>query len=161
MAVTITINGEKLSAEPGTTVLEAARAHDIYIPTLCYAPKLPPFGGCRMCVVEIERMPGFPTACTVPVTDGMVVRTDSPALQAQRRETLSLLLSEHPYTCLTCPTKGGCVEFQGTIRKAAVTTGCQYCPKNGQCEIQKVLEAVCLTEVPYPISYKMLDVEHD
>ena len=161
MPITITINDQTLTVEPGITVLEAARRNGIYIPTLCYAPKLPPFGGCRMCIVEIEKTLGFPTACTLPVADGMVVRTETPALQAQRRETFSLLLSEHPYTCLTCSNKCGCVEFQGTIRKAAVTTGCQYCPKNGQCEIQAIVDYLNLTEVPYPISYRGLPVEHD
>lgn len=160
MPVTLTINGQTLNAVPGTTVLDAARAHGIYIPTLCWAPKLPPFGGCRMCIVAVERLPGMPAACTLPVSDGMVVNTDTPAVQAQRRETMSLLLSEHPYTCLTCKNQDGCIEFQGTIRKAAVTTGCQYCPKNGQCEIQTVMRHICLPEVPYPITYRKLPVEH-
>jgi predicted molibdopterin-dependent oxidoreductase YjgC len=159
--MTLTINDQKVTAEPGMTVLEAARANDIYIPTLCYAPKLAPFGGCRLCVVEIEKRGGFPTACTEPAAEGMVVHTETPAVQTQRRETLSLLLSEHPYTCLTCGSKSGCVEFQGTIRKAAVTTGCNYCPKNGQCEIQTVLDHICLQEVPYPITYRGLPVEQD
>lgn len=161
MPVTLTINERTVSAEPGTTVLEAALANGIYIPTLCYAPKLKPFGGCRLCVVEIEKMGGMPTACTTPVAQGMVVRTETPAVQQQRRETLSLLLSDHPYTCLTCGSNKSCVEFQGTIRKAAVTTGCNYCPKNGQCEIQTVLDHIGLCEVPYPITYRGLPVEHD
>lgn len=161
MPVTLTINEKTVHAEPGTTVLEAALANGIYIPTFCYAPKLPPFGGCRMCVVEIEKMAGFPTSCTVPVAEGMVVRTETPAVQTQRRETLSLLLSDHPYTCLTCASNKDCVEFQGTIRKAAVVTGCNYCPKNGQCEIQTVLDHVGLCAVPYPITYRGLPVEHD
>jgi len=59
MGVSLTINGIAVRAEPGMTVLEAARAHGIFIPTLCYHPKLSPFGGCRLCVVEIERMRGF------------------------------------------------------------------------------------------------------
>ncbi len=161
MPISLTINDKAVTAEPGMTVLQAALANSIYIPTLCYAPKLKPFGGCRLCVVEIEKRNGMPTACTEPIAGGMVVRTETPALQTQRQETLSLLLSEHPYTCLTCGQKKGCVEFQGTIRKAAVTTGCQYCPKNGQCEIQSVLDYVCVPEVPYPITYRGLPVEQD
>ncbi len=161
MSLTITINGRAVSAEPGMTVLEAALANGIYIPTLCYSPKLQPFGACRMCVVEIENMRGIPTACTVPVADGMVVHTETEAVQALRRETLSLILSEHPYTCLTCENKGKCSEYQGTIRKAAVTTGCQYCPKNGMCELQTVVEYMGLKDVPYPIAYRGLPVEHE
>ena len=161
MGVSLTINGIAVRAEPGMTVLEAARAHGIFIPTLCYHPKLSPFGGCRLCVVEIERMRGYPTACTVPVMEGMAVRTETEALQGLRRETLSLILSEHPYTCLTCEQRARCDAFQGTIRKAAVTTGCQYCPQNGQCEIQTLVEYLDLRDVPYPIAYRGLPVEQE
>ena len=59
------------------TVLEAAQAAGIYIPTLCYDPDLEPYGGCRLCVVEIEKVRGLPTACTTPATDGMVVHTET------------------------------------------------------------------------------------
>jgi formate dehydrogenase alpha subunit len=160
MTVSISINGVAVKAEPGMTVLEAARANDIYVPTLCYASKLPAVGACRMCVVEIENMRGFPTACTVPVSDGMVVRTETEAVQNLRREILSLILSEHPYTCLVCEAK--CGDYMGgTIRKAAVTTGCQYCPANGQCELQNLVDYLGLEEVPYPITYRGLPVEKD
>ena len=141
------------------TVLDAARRRDIFIPTLCYHEKLPPFGACRLCVVEIDGVRGFPTACTIPASEGMVVRTETPALQQLRREVLALILSEHPYTCLVCERRGSCSEFQGTIRKAAVTTGCQYCPKNGACDLQKIAAYVGLEEVPYPIAYRGLPVE--
>jgi len=148
-------------AEPGTTVLEAAQAHGIYIPTLCHHPKLTPVGACRLCVVEIDDMPGFPTACTVPVSDGMVVHTKTEAVQNMRREVLSLILSEHPYTCLVCERRADCDDFQGSVRKAAVTTGCQYCPNNGQCDIPKLVDYLELREIPYPIAYRGLPVEHD
>jgi formate dehydrogenase alpha subunit len=160
MTVSLTINGIMVEAEPGMTVLEAARANDIYIPTLCYAPKLRTVGACRMCVVEIENMRGFPSACTVPVAEGMVVHTETEAVQDLRRETLSLILSEHPYTCLVCQAK--CGDFHaGTIRKAAVTTGCQYCPSNGSCELQDLVDYLDLQELPYPITYRGLPVEQD
>jgi len=159
MTVSLTINGMKIQAETGMTVLEAARAHDIYIPTLCYAPKIQPAGACRMCTVEIENIPGFPTACTVPVSDDMVVHTETEAVQTLRREILSLILSEHPYTCLTC--QSDCAEFQGTVRKAAVTTGCQYCPANGQCVLQELVDYLDVQDIPYPITYRGLPVEQD
>jgi formate dehydrogenase alpha subunit len=161
MLVSLTINGIQVRAKPGMTVLEAAQAHDIYIPTLCYHPKLPPVGACRLCVVEIENMRGFPTACTVPVAEGMVIHTETEALQNLRRETFALILSEHPYTCLVCEQRGRCDDFQGTVRKAAVTTGCQYCPNNGQCEIQDLVDYLDLQEIPYPIAYRGLPVEQD
>lgn len=161
MAVSVTINGIEVRAEPGMTILEAAHTADIYIPTLCYHPKLSPFGACRLCVVEIEEMRGFPTACTVPVSDGMVIRTETEALQNLRREILSLILSEHPYTCLVCDRRTACDAFQGTVRKAAVTTGCQYCPQNGQCDLPKLVDYLNLQDIPYPITYRGLPVEQD
>jgi formate dehydrogenase alpha subunit len=160
MSVSLTINGIAIDAKPGMTVLEAARAYNIYVPTLCHAPKLSAVGACRMCVVQIENMRGFPTACTVPVSDGMVVQTETEGIQNLRREILSLILSEHPYTCLVCKTDCG-VFHGGTIRKAAVTTGCQYCPANGQCELQKLVDYLDLKEMPYPIAYRGLPVEQD
>ena len=160
MTLSLTINGTSLQAEPGMTLLEAARAHDIYIPTLCYAPKLRPAGACRMCVVHIQDMRGFPTACTVPVQDGMRVSTETDSVQTLRREILSLILSEHPYTCLTCASDCGAFHG-GTIRKAAVTTGCQYCPANGQCELQALADYLDLQDIAYPISYRGLPVEQD
>jgi len=159
--VRVTINEIPVKAELGTTVLEAAQAHGIYIPTLCHHPKLTPVGACRLCVVEIDDMQGFSTACTVPVSDGMVVRTETEALQNMRREILSLILSEHPYTCLVCERRAGCDDFQSTVRKAAVTTGCQYCPNNGRCEIPKLVDYLELRDIPYPITYRGLPVEHD
>ncbi|NIP87153.1 MAG: 2Fe-2S iron-sulfur cluster binding domain-containing protein, partial [Planctomycetales bacterium] len=159
MTVSLTINGATVQAEQGMTVLEAARAHDIYIPTLCYAPRLRPAGACRMCVVHIQDMRGFPTACTVPVQEGMVVSTETESVQTLRREILSLILSEHPYTCLVCPSDCGAFHG-GTIRKAAVTTGCQYCPSNGQCQLQTLADYLDLHDIPYPIRYRGLPVEH-
>jgi formate dehydrogenase alpha subunit len=161
MKVSLIINEMAIEAEPGMTVLEVARRGGIYIPTLCYHPKLPPFGACRLCVIEIEGMRGYPTACTVPALDGMVVRTETEALQKLRREILALILSEHPYTCLVCERRARCTDFQGTIRKAAVTTGCQYCPKNGMCDLQKIAQYVGLKEIPYPIAYRGLPVERN
>lgn len=99
--VSLTINGQPVEAEEGMTVLEAAQAADIYIPTLCYDPDLEPYGGCRICVVEIEKIPGLPTACTTPVADGMVVYTETPAVNKVRRTVVELLLAEQPDDCLT------------------------------------------------------------
>lgn len=157
--ISLTINAQPIQAAPGQTVLEAARQNGIYIPTLCHHPQLRPVGACRMCVVEIEGQRGQPTACTTPVAPGMVVRTETPAVQALRREILGLILSEHPHTCLVCDRHQRCSEWQVTIRKAAVTTGCENCPKNGQCELQTLIEHVQLCAVPYPITYRALPLE--
>ena len=161
VTLSLAIDGVEVSVARGTTVLEAARAAGIEVPTLCSYPKLAPSGACRLCVVEIEGLRGYPTACTVTAQDGMVVRTETDALRTLRRETLALILSEHPSSCSTCLRAGECEAFQGTIRKAAVTTGCQYCPKNGACELQDLVKRLGLTDIPYPITYRGLPVEKD
>ena len=94
--ITLTIDDQQVEVEPGKTVLEAAQKAGVYVPTLCYHPSLAPFGGCRLCIGEIENMRGFPTSCTTPAGDGMVVRTKTPQLQEFRRGVLELILTEHP-----------------------------------------------------------------
>ena len=159
--MTLTINGQRVNPSPGYSVLEAAQHNDIYIPTLCHHPQLRPAGACRLCVVEIEGMRGLPTACTTPAAEGMAVQTNTPAVRDLRREVLSLILSEHPYTCLVCGRRDRCDDWQVTIRKAGVTTGCENCPKNGQCELQCLVENIGLSAMPYPISYRGLPVEKE
>lgn len=100
--IKLTINGRNVTARADSTVLEAARAAEIYVPTLCYDPDLKPWGACRLCLVEIDGMRGFPASCATPAQDGMVVRTETPDLNRLRRSVLELLLSDHPDDCLTC-----------------------------------------------------------
>ena len=114
-----------------------------------------------MCIVEVEGMRGFPTACTTPVEEGMVIRTHTAQVQAERLEILQLILSEHTSSCLICDEKDECKEYMGTIRKAGVTTGCRYCPNDGQCELQEVVEKLGIKEISYPIYYRHLGVEKD
>ena len=95
-AVNITIDGVKTKARKGATVLEAAREADIYIPALCSHPDLPStIGSCRLCVVQIEGQ-GFPTACITPVTEGMVVHTNTAQVKEMRRHFLRVVLSQLP-----------------------------------------------------------------
>jgi len=82
--ITINIDGQFLEVEKGLTILQAAEQNNIYIPALCSHKDLTPFGGCRMCIVEVEGMSGFPTACTTPVEEGMVIRTHTAQVQASR-----------------------------------------------------------------------------
>jgi predicted molibdopterin-dependent oxidoreductase YjgC len=103
-----TIDGKTIEVPEGTTVLDAARMLDISIPTLCHHPKLSPFGGCRMCVVEIKGIPRAVTACTTPVTEGMEVKTSSPQLEDLRKTVLELILSDHPNDCMVCERAGDC-----------------------------------------------------
>lgn len=101
-SITLTIDGRQCRTAPGNTVLEAAREAGIFIPTLCDHPDLKPRGACRLCLVEIEGARGVNTACTTPATEGMVVRTATPALYELRRGILELLLIDHPDDCLSC-----------------------------------------------------------
>ena len=109
--ITLTIDGEKVEAKSGATVLEAAKQAGIYIPSLCNQSSLSPFGACRLCVVEIEKMRGFPSSCTTPATENMVVHTNTSRIQELRRGVLELILSEHPYFCAFCERRERCESF--------------------------------------------------
>ncbi len=104
----LTINGQSVTAQAGQTVLEAAQQAGIEIPTLCHHPDLKPTGACRMCLVEVEKMRGPATACTLPATDGMVVRTNTDEIVNLRKFVLSMLLTDHPNDCMTCEVNGEC-----------------------------------------------------
>jgi formate dehydrogenase alpha subunit len=113
--VSLTIDGVKVDVPQGTTVLEAAKKADIYIPTLCYDPDLKPYGGCRLCIVEIEKMRGMPTSCTTTATDGMVVHTETPAVNQARLMVMELIMANHNGDCLTCAKNQNC-ELQTVAR---------------------------------------------
>jgi predicted molibdopterin-dependent oxidoreductase YjgC len=114
-AISLTIDGVKVEVPEGATVLEAALKAGVYIPTLCYDPDLRPYGACRLCIVEIEKMRGLPTACTTPATDGMVVHTETPAVDRSRRITMELIMANHIGDCLTCSKNQNC-ELQEVAR---------------------------------------------
>ncbi|MGD1047586.1 MAG: molybdopterin-dependent oxidoreductase [Candidatus Krumholzibacteriaceae bacterium] len=159
--LSLEINHRKVSFPEGVTVHRAAELNDVYIPSLCSHKDLSPFGGCRLCMVEIEGMRGYPLSCNTLALEGMKVLTDTAALRELRSEILKLILSEHPSSCLVCGEKDECKDYQGTIRKAGVTTGCRFCPNDGQCELQDVVEKVGLTEIDFPIYYHGYEPEHD
>lgn len=104
----ITIDGKSIDAPEGMTVLYAAKMLDIPIPTLCHHPKLTPFGGCRLCLVEIKGIPRPVTSCTTPVSEGMEVLTSTPLIEDLRRTVLELILSDHPNDCMVCEKAGDC-----------------------------------------------------
>jgi predicted molibdopterin-dependent oxidoreductase YjgC len=159
--LTMEIDGRPAAFPEGVTVLRAAELNGVPIPSLCSHKDLSPFGGCRLCMVEIEGMPGFPLSCSTPAAEGMKVRTESPALRENRREMLKLILSEHPSSCLICEESAACRDYQGTIRKAGVTTGCRFCPNDDQCELQDVIDRIGMPEMDYPILYHGFEPEHD
>lgn len=106
--VTLRIDGKKVTVRKLSTILDAARKLDIPIPTLCHHPDLSPFGGCRLCVVEIKGSRKPVTACTTFAKEGMEVRTTSPYIEKLRRTTLELILSDHPTDCMVCERAGDC-----------------------------------------------------
>jgi len=157
--IKLTIDDQEVKARQGMTVLEAAQSAGIYIPTLCADPDLKPYGACRLCVVEIEKMRGLPTACTTPATDGMVVHTNTPAVNDVRRTTIGLLLSDHPSECLICDRRERCGPFDICLRNVAVTERCVTCPKNEHCELQEVVDYLGITEIPFRRTTKSLPVD--
>ncbi len=112
--VTITIDGKQTTAEKGTLVIEAARKIGVEIPAFCYYEGYSLQAACRMCVVEVEKMPKLQPACTLPVAEGMVVTTDSPKVAEARKTTLEFLLTNHPLDCPVCD-KGGECELQDMV----------------------------------------------
>lgn len=106
--INLTINQRPVAVEPGTTVLEAARKNGIRIPTLCYLKEINKIGACRLCLVEVEGARGLQTACTLPCSEGMVVRTNTERTRAARKTVLELLLSDHEISCPTCVRSDNC-----------------------------------------------------
>lgn len=102
----IVINGRRLQAAAGQTVLQAATAAGIKIPTLCHHPRLPAQGSCRLCLVEIEKQRTLQPACTFPVGEGLVIHTETEKVVASRRAALQLILSERSHYCMFCAASG-------------------------------------------------------
>ncbi|RVQ69285.1 formate dehydrogenase subunit alpha [Croceicoccus ponticola] len=108
VSVTLTIDGRELSVPEGTSVMRAAATIGGDIPKLCATDMIKSFGSCRLCLVEVDGMRGTPASCTTPVTDGMVVRTQTPRLEKLRRGVMELYISHHPLDCLTCSANNDC-----------------------------------------------------
>jgi len=107
-AITLTINGELLSARQGQTVLEVAREHGIDIPTLCHLEGLEAMGGCRLCLVEVQGSSRPVPSCLTQVLEGMVVLTHSEKIMEYRRMLVELLLAERNHTCAVCIQNKNC-----------------------------------------------------
>lgn len=157
--ITLTIDDQEVAAARGMTVMEAAREAGVYIPALCNHPELHPFGACRLCIVKIRDMKGLPTACTTPVSLGMVVETDNDELSKLRKEVLSLILEDHPHACLNCAQREGCTREPCSTNVPADE---RCCSKFGNCELQKVVEYVGMREdTPkyVPVKKRVVDSE--
>ena len=122
--VDVTIDGQQIRVQAGTSILRAAALADINIPKLCASDNLEAFGSCRLCAVKVEGRRGMPASCTTPVENGMQVTTQDGDIAKLRRNVMELYISDHPLDCLTCPA-------------------------NGDCELQDMAGAVGLREVRY------------
>lgn len=114
--VNLTIDGRQVSVPKGSVIWAAAQKLGIEIPIYCYHPKMDPLGACRMCFVQVEKMPKPMTACTTEVTEGMVVSTGSPMVKKARAGTLEFLLINHPLDCPICDKGGECDLQDFTLR---------------------------------------------
>jgi len=119
--INLTIDGKNVEVQEGTTVLEAASAAGVYIPTLCHHPQLTPYGGCRLCMVDIEGARTLQPSCTLPATEGMVVKTNSEKVINARKFILTLLFSERNHFCMYCQVSGGDCELQNRAYDEGMT----------------------------------------
>lgn len=132
--ISIRIDGELVTVREGQTVLEAAREHGKYIPTLCYLKGLSATGACRVCMVEVAGTDRLLAACTTPVQDGMSIRTTSTRLEEYRRMAVELLLLERNHICSACVS-------------------------NSHCELQTLAQSLEITHVRYPYNNPRLPVD--
>ena len=166
--VNLSIDGQQLQVPVGSTVLEAARRLDIYIPTLCHHPDLPPAkgsqaagvvfqgnrelenalpgeagSGCGLCVVEVEGDDELVGSCATEVREAMVVITHSDRIQAARQEKLVPILTRHRHACLTCAQQEGCPRTHCSLN---VPENERCCSQFGHCELQNVANYVGLLD---------------
>src|SRR6202521_4427288 len=119
--IKLKINEREMQVPQGTLVIEATRRIGTEVPSFCYYPGLSLQAACRMCLVEVEKMPKMQTACTLVATDGMVVRTDTPQIKQARKGVLEFLLTNHPLDCPVCD-KGGECELQDMVFRYGADT---------------------------------------
>jgi NADH-quinone oxidoreductase subunit G len=120
--VKLKINDREMEVPAGTLVIEAAKQIATEVPSFCYYPGLSLQAACRMCLVEVEKMPKLQTACTLVATDGMVVKTDTDVVHKARRGMLEFLLTNHPLDCPVCDKGGECELQDMTFRYGADTS---------------------------------------
>ena len=157
--ITFTIDGRDVVAQPGHTILQAALDQEIYIPYLCYYPKMKPEGTCRTCMVEVEVNGRKMTvaSCTTPPMPDAVVMTNTPEVQELRKDVIELLMTEHPHGCLTCHRIELCGPQDICQRHVTVTDRCTICPKNERCELKDTVRMVEL-DLRTPLNYHRRDL---
>ena len=158
--ITIAIDGVEIKTQPGKMVLEAAIEAGVYVPYLCYHPGMKPFAACRMCVVSVEGGRGYPAACTLPVADGMRIRSESQDVNELRKSVMQMLIAEHPNGCLTCHRVDICGPTDVCLRHVSVNDRCVTCPKNERCEFKDTVRYLGMElESPLNYQYKQIPLE--
>ena len=159
--ITLTIDGAEVKTQPGTMIIQAAMDAGLYIPYLCYYPGMKPFGACRMCVVKAEQrtpdgeyrpLPGSPASCTTPVSEGMIVHTNTSEIKGLRKGIMEMLISEHPHGCLTCHRVELCGPSDICLRHVSVNDRCVTCPKNERCELKDTVRYLEM-DMDTPLTY--------
>jgi iron-only hydrogenase group A len=117
--INLTIDGQGVQVEDGTSVLEAAKRAGIHIPTLCYLEEVQAIGACRVCLVEVQGNKNLQASCTLPAIDGMVVSTTNERVRKARKFSVEMLLSNHPFECLACARNLNC-ELQSVADELGV-----------------------------------------
>ena len=171
--VTIFVDGKEVKARPGSVVLEAAIEAGIYVPYLCYHPGMKPYAACRMCMVQEEvevevekdgqkvkekQLRPASASCTLPVRDGLAVRSSTEAVRTLQKGIMEMLISEHPHGCLTCHRIELCGPEDVCLRHVSVNDRCVFCPKNERCELKDSVRFLGM-EMLSPLSYKTRGLE--
>jgi predicted molibdopterin-dependent oxidoreductase YjgC len=136
----LTLDGNDVEAPDNAPLVEVIKQNGVFISNLCYIDGLPPYAGCRTCLVEIEGARGLQLACTSTVRDGMVVRSNTAAVLDARQAVLSIINANHSDRCLTCHRRVHCMPGDICLRDDTVTHRCLTCAKNYRCELQTTNE---------------------
>ena len=171
--ISIVIDDKRVQTRSGAVVLEAAIEAGIYVPYLCYHLGMKPFAACRLCLVQEEveveveqegetvrqrQLRPATASCTLPVREGMVVRTATDNVRELERGVMEMLISEHPHGCLTCHRVDLCGPQDICQRHVSVNDRCVTCPKNERCELKESVRFLGM-DLNSPLSYKTRGLE--
>jgi predicted molibdopterin-dependent oxidoreductase YjgC len=134
------LNGVEIEAADGAPLLEVIKEAGVWVSNLCYIDGLPPYAGCRTCLVAIEGARGLQLSCTTRVADGMVVETERNDVKHARQEVVAIINANHSDRCLTCHRRVKCMPGDICLRDDVVTHRCVTCSKNYRCELQTTNE---------------------
>ncbi len=150
--ITLIINDKEVSVSVNSSILQAARSADVYIPSLCDYPGLRPMPeitpdrACQLCMVDIDGRVAL--SCNTQVREGMKVKTETSDIKELRKKKLFDILRRHPCACLTCWRKERCQPFDICLRNITINERCVTCPRNGRCELQKVVDYIGVDDLP-------------